>query len=219
MGAELTRSMATESAARPRATTPAVSRRIRAAGCWPPAAALPGRIVVTFGAGSRSGGGRAGRDSWVQAGLAECWAVATTQVAFLGHDAGHRQMFRRRGPANWSASRRNLGCRAATAGGSTSTTAPRQPQPRRRRSGRGGGALVWRTSGHPDPWSGSPGGPRQAWFFFPMLRWRASTCTWPAFGRSSTGNRAATSAHRCATAPSRRCCWRCTPGRTRPCCW
>ncbi|MEV0943055.1 fatty acid desaturase family protein [Micromonospora wenchangensis] len=36
-------------------------------------------------------------DSWWQLPLAVVMAVATTQVAFLGHDAGHRQMFRRRG--------------------------------------------------------------------------------------------------------------------------
>ncbi|MFC4021661.1 fatty acid desaturase family protein [Micromonospora sp. GCM10011542] len=38
-------------------------------------------------------------DSWWQLLLAAVLAVATTQVAFLGHDAGHRQMFRRRGPS------------------------------------------------------------------------------------------------------------------------
>ncbi|MGC5021594.1 fatty acid desaturase family protein [Micromonospora sp. DT47] len=38
-------------------------------------------------------------DSWAQLLLAVVLAVATTQVAFLGHDAGHRQMFRRRGPS------------------------------------------------------------------------------------------------------------------------
>ncbi|WP_435206251.1 fatty acid desaturase family protein [Micromonospora sp. bgisy143] len=38
-------------------------------------------------------------DSWWQVALAAVLAVATTQVAFLGHDAGHRQMFRRRLPS------------------------------------------------------------------------------------------------------------------------
>lgn len=38
-------------------------------------------------------------DSWWQLPLAAGMAVATTQVAFLGHDAGHRQMFRQRGPS------------------------------------------------------------------------------------------------------------------------
>ncbi|MEH0986450.1 fatty acid desaturase family protein [Micromonospora sp. CPCC 205556] len=38
-------------------------------------------------------------DSWAQLLLAVVLAVATTQVAFLGHDVGHRQMFRRRGPS------------------------------------------------------------------------------------------------------------------------
>ncbi len=37
-------------------------------------------------------------DSWAQLLVAVLLAVGTTQVAFLGHDAGHRQMFRRRGP-------------------------------------------------------------------------------------------------------------------------
>lgn len=35
-------------------------------------------------------------DSWAQLAVAVGLAVATTQVAFLGHDAGHRQMFRQR---------------------------------------------------------------------------------------------------------------------------
>ncbi|MDG4833113.1 acyl-CoA desaturase [Solwaraspora sp. WMMD1047] len=35
-------------------------------------------------------------DSWWQTLVAVFLAVATTQVAFLGHDAGHRQMFRSR---------------------------------------------------------------------------------------------------------------------------
>ncbi|MEJ3743997.1 acyl-CoA desaturase [Actinomycetes bacterium KLBMP 9797] len=39
-------------------------------------------------------------DSWWQAGVAVFLAVATTQVAFLGHDAGHRQMFRTRRPSD-----------------------------------------------------------------------------------------------------------------------
>ncbi|MDM4720566.1 acyl-CoA desaturase [Micromonospora sp. WMMA1363] len=38
-------------------------------------------------------------DSWAQPAVAVLLAVASTQVAFLGHDAGHRQMFRRRGPS------------------------------------------------------------------------------------------------------------------------
>ncbi|HEX8629582.1 MAG TPA: acyl-CoA desaturase [Catenuloplanes sp.] len=35
-------------------------------------------------------------DSWAQLGVALLLGVATTQVAFLGHDAGHRQIFRTR---------------------------------------------------------------------------------------------------------------------------
>jgi fatty acid desaturase len=38
-------------------------------------------------------------DSWWQALVGVFLAVTTTQVAFLGHDAGHRQMFRTRRPS------------------------------------------------------------------------------------------------------------------------
>ncbi|MGN9812238.1 fatty acid desaturase family protein [Micromonospora sp. BQ11] len=78
-----------------------LSRRVRAAGLL---TRRPGRyltrIVLTVGvyvavwaAVVVTG------DSWAQPVLAVVLAVATTQVAFLGHDAGHRQMFRRRGPS------------------------------------------------------------------------------------------------------------------------
>jgi fatty acid desaturase len=33
-------------------------------------------------------------DSWWQLAVAPCWAVVSTQLGFLGHDAGHRQIFR-----------------------------------------------------------------------------------------------------------------------------
>jgi fatty acid desaturase len=38
-------------------------------------------------------------DSWWQLAVAVVLAVATTQVAFLGHDVGHRQVFRSRRPS------------------------------------------------------------------------------------------------------------------------
>jgi fatty acid desaturase len=38
-------------------------------------------------------------DTWLQLLVAVVLAVATTQVTFLGHDAGHRQMFRTRPPS------------------------------------------------------------------------------------------------------------------------
>ncbi len=37
--------------------------------------------------------------SWWQLAIAVLLAFATTQVAFLGHDFGHRQIFRKRGPS------------------------------------------------------------------------------------------------------------------------
>jgi fatty acid desaturase len=39
-------------------------------------------------------------DSWWQLGTAVCFAVVSTQLGFLGHDAGHRQIFRS-GRANY----------------------------------------------------------------------------------------------------------------------
>ncbi|PWU49547.1 delta fatty acid desaturase [Micromonospora globispora] len=79
-----------------------LSRRVAEAGLFarrPVGYAV--RIVLTLG-GFLAGwaGVVAVGDSWVQLLLAVGMAVATTQVAFLGHDAGHRQMFRRRGPSD-----------------------------------------------------------------------------------------------------------------------
>jgi fatty acid desaturase len=39
-------------------------------------------------------------DSWWQLAVAVLLAIGTTQVAFLGHDAGHRQIFRGRRPSD-----------------------------------------------------------------------------------------------------------------------
>ncbi|MEW2375333.1 acyl-CoA desaturase [Micromonospora sp. NPDC047812] len=78
-----------------------LSRRISGAGLLE---RRPGRyvtrIVLTLGvfAAGWAAVGLVG-DSWAQLLVAVFLAVATTQVAFLGHDAGHRQMFRRRGPS------------------------------------------------------------------------------------------------------------------------
>ncbi|WBC11985.1 acyl-CoA desaturase [Micromonospora sp. WMMA1947] len=97
----MTSSTATEPAARRGSDYARLSRRIAEAGLFerrPGRYAL--RIALTLGAFA------AGwvvvalvGDSWWQVPLAVVMAVATTQVAFLGHDAGHRQMFRRRGPS------------------------------------------------------------------------------------------------------------------------
>jgi fatty acid desaturase len=40
--------------------------------------------------------------SWWQLAVAVVIAFATTQVAFLGHDFGHRQVFRKRGPSEFA---------------------------------------------------------------------------------------------------------------------
>ncbi|MEU4379387.1 fatty acid desaturase family protein [Micromonospora echinofusca] len=78
-----------------------LSRRISGAGLLE---RRPGRYVtrITLTLGVFAAGwaavGLVG-DSWAQLLVAVFLAVATTQVAFLGHDAGHRQMFRRRGPS------------------------------------------------------------------------------------------------------------------------
>ncbi|MFG1739389.1 fatty acid desaturase family protein [Micromonospora chalcea] len=97
----MTSSTSTEPAARRGSDYARLSRRIAEAGLLerrPGRYAL--RIALTLGAFV------AGwvvvalvGDSWWQLPLAVVMAVATTQVAFLGHDAGHRQMFRRRGPS------------------------------------------------------------------------------------------------------------------------
>ena len=76
-----------------------LSRRVAEAGLL---ARRPGgyavRIVLTLGAFLAGWAVLvAVGDSWAQLLVAVGMAVATTQVAFLGHDAGHRQMFRRRG--------------------------------------------------------------------------------------------------------------------------
>ncbi|MFI2646284.1 fatty acid desaturase family protein [Micromonospora fulviviridis] len=78
-----------------------LSRRVAAAGLFD---RRPGRYAARIGItlGAFLAGWAAVvavGDSWWQLPLAALMAVATTQVAFLGHDAGHRQMFRRRGPS------------------------------------------------------------------------------------------------------------------------
>ena len=42
-------------------------------------------------------------DSWWQLAIAALLAVVFTQIGFIGHDAGHRQIFRPDGPTTWSA--------------------------------------------------------------------------------------------------------------------
>ncbi|MFY1617498.1 fatty acid desaturase family protein [Micromonospora sp. WMMD736] len=78
-----------------------LSRRISQAGLLERRpASYVARIVLTLGAFVAGWVAVAlVGDSWWQVALAVVLAVATTQVAFLGHDAGHRQMFRRRLPS------------------------------------------------------------------------------------------------------------------------
>ncbi|NES28760.1 acyl-CoA desaturase [Micromonospora terminaliae] len=97
----MTSSTLTAPAARRGSDYARLSRRVAAAGLFD---RRPGRyaarIVLTLGAFVAGWAGVvAVGDSWWQLPMAALMAVATTQVAFLGHDAGHRQMFRRRGPS------------------------------------------------------------------------------------------------------------------------
>ncbi len=75
-----------------------LSRRIREAGLL---RRRPGRyaarigLTLAFLAATWAAFGYLG-DSWWQIGTAAVLAVAWTQVAFLGHDAGHKQVFRGR---------------------------------------------------------------------------------------------------------------------------
>ncbi|MEW2381752.1 acyl-CoA desaturase [Micromonospora sp. NPDC047707] len=78
-----------------------LSRRIRSAGLLDRRPArYAARIALTAGlfAAAWAAVALVG-DAWAQVAVAVLMAVASTQVAFLGHDAGHRQMFRRRGPS------------------------------------------------------------------------------------------------------------------------
>ena len=111
-------------------------------------------------------------DSWWQLAVAAFLAVVFTQVGFLGHDAGHRQIFGSR-RASYVAGilLGNLAHRAELRlVGRQAQPPPRPPQPRRTRtrtSQRGAGL-------HRRPGAGRRGVARliaryQAYLFFPML--------------------------------------------------
>lgn len=111
-------------------------------------------------------------DSWAQLALAAVLAVATTQVSFLGHDAGHRQMFRRRGPSEL------VGLLAGNLAVGLSygwwvekhNRHHANPNHEDEDPDVGAGALVWT----PEQAAATRGfgrwlARRQAWLFFPML--------------------------------------------------
>ena len=112
-------------------------------------------------------------DSWWQLPLAALMAVATTQVAFLGHDAGHRQMFRRRGASE------SVGLLAGNLAVGLSygwwvdkhNRHHANPNHEDEDPDVGAGALVWTPEQATATPRASAAGMarRQAWLFFPML--------------------------------------------------
>jgi len=84
-------------------------------------------------------------DSWWQLATAVFLAVMFTQAAFVGHDAGHRQVFaNRRAKRRRSACWRELARRAELRlVGGEAQPAPQPPQPGRQGPGHQSGALVF----------------------------------------------------------------------------
>ncbi|RKN39970.1 fatty acid desaturase family protein [Micromonospora endolithica] len=170
----MTRSLVAEPPARRGSDYSELSRRIRAAGLL---TRRPGRyltrIVLTFGVWLAVWAVvvQVG-DSWLQVGLAAVLAVATTQVAFLGHDAGHRQMFRRRGPSELVGLVAGNLAVGLSYGWWVDKHNRHHANPNHADSDPdvGAGALVWTY----EQASATRGlgrwvARRQAWFFFPML--------------------------------------------------
>ena len=142
-------------------------------------------------------------ESWWQLVTAAYLAVVATQLAFVGHDAGHRQIFRSR----WANDLVGLvhanlsGSGSASTGGSPSTT-PTTPTPTTR---------TWTPTSASPPWPSPPTrpAPNRGWSgcspatragcSSPCCCWKRPTCTWPA-ARPSCGARAGPTW-------SRGCCW------------
>ncbi|MEV1147156.1 acyl-CoA desaturase [Micromonospora sp. NPDC049799] len=151
-----------------------LSRRVRAAGLL---TRRPGRyltrIVLTLGVYVAVWVAVVGTgDSWAQPVLAVVLAVATTQVAFLGHDAGHRQMFRRRGPSEFVGLLTGNLAIGLSYGWWVDKHNRHHANPNHADEDPdvGAGALVWTYEQAADTrgvarWVAR----RQAWFFFPML--------------------------------------------------
>ncbi|MCI4062458.1 acyl-CoA desaturase [Micromonospora sp. R77] len=151
-----------------------LSRRIAEAGLLD---RRPGRyvvrIVLTLGAFLAGWAGVVALgDSWAQLLLAVGMAVATTQVAFLGHDAGHRQMFRRRGPSELAGLIAGNLAVGLSYGWWVDKHNRHHANPNHTDEDPdvGAGALVW-TYGQAAATRGAGRwvAARQAWFFFPML--------------------------------------------------
>ncbi|MBM0260338.1 acyl-CoA desaturase [Micromonospora sp. 4G55] len=111
-------------------------------------------------------------NSWAQLLMAVGMAVATTQVAFLGHDAGHRQMFRRRGPSELAGLLAGNLAVGLSYGWWVDKHNRHHANPNHTDEDPdvGGGALVWtyeQAAATPPylRWLAR----RQAWLFFPML--------------------------------------------------
>ena len=126
-------------------------------------------------------------DSWWQLAVAVFLAVVFTQVGFLGHDAGHRQIFRSRQANYSSASCRQPGsARRLVVSSTTATTPIRTPKARTpiSRSAR------W-PSASP---SRGPRGARPGWCSASRPTcssrcccWKRPACTWPASARWPAG--------------------------------
>jgi fatty acid desaturase len=151
-----------------------LSRRIAGAGLLD---RRPGgyllRIVLTLGVFLAGWAGVVALgDSWAQLLVAAGMAVATTQVAFLGHDAGHRQMFRRRGHSEVAGLIAGNLAVGSSYGWWIDKHNRHHANPNHTDSDPdvGAGALVWTyeqaaaTRGFSRRLAA-----RQAWFFFPML--------------------------------------------------
>ncbi|MFC4147082.1 fatty acid desaturase family protein [Micromonospora mangrovi] len=170
----MTAPMLTEPPVRRGSDYAGLSRRIAEAGLLD---RRPGsyvlRIVLTLGAFVAGWAGVVALgDSWAQLLLAVGMAVATTQVAFLGHDAGHRQMFRRRWPSELAGLVAGNLAVGLSYGWWVDKHNRHHANPNHADSDPdvGAGALVWtdeqaRATRGFGRWLAA----RQAWFFFPML--------------------------------------------------
>ena len=142
--------------------------------CWPPLRLLldaHDRCRAGLRAASGSPSSLVG-DSWWQLAVAAALAVVLTQLAFLGHDSAHRQIFTSGAWNDWTA--------RIIAGGFVGLSASwwrnkhnrhhAQPEPGGRGPGHRPGVVAW-TSDVVEQRRGLRGwfGRNQGWFFFPLL--------------------------------------------------
>ena len=163
-------------------------------------------------------------ESWWLLALAPAMAIVYTQLAFVGHDAGHRQILRGRRANDL------LGLIVGNLGVGLSygwwidkhNRHHANPNHEGKDPDIGAGAIVFTTdagagAGVASP-AGSPGSRRTC--SSRCCSWRGSTCTSPASARccrrprDASPRRRGRAARRCTSAAtSRRCSWCCRPGR------